>query len=180
MEILIFTLCFIAAYHFIYEGILAPSFRLELRFELFRLRDEVRQLKIESSDALLDKHFNYLQDSINALISFLYKFDFATLLLAEAESRRNPAFKKRVEERARILDDCNIQRARDIRKKSLVIAAKALVINSGACILYLIPIALVLSGYSAIKSRIRLFASFSDKDFERFSIDDDNKSLCPT
>jgi hypothetical protein len=151
-----------------------------LRFELFELRDEVRQLKIAHEGALNDAHFNHLQDSVNSLISFLFKFDFATLALAEAESRRDPEFKRRTEERSRILDDCPIEQAKIIRKKSLRIAAKALVVNSGACTLYVVPIALACIGYSALKNRIRVFASLSGQDFQKVSIDDDSAALCPS
>jgi hypothetical protein len=58
----------LAALHFVYESILAPSFRLSLRFKLFVLRDEVRQLKIDCASSLNDRHFDFLQDSINNLI----------------------------------------------------------------------------------------------------------------
>jgi hypothetical protein len=180
MSTLIFILCFLAIFHFVYEGILAPSFRLKLRFELFELRDEVRQIKIEHKDKLNDVHFDYLQDSVNTLISILYKFDFATLALAESVSRSDPEFKKRAEERSRLLDDCQLDQARNIRKKSLKIAAKALLVNSGASTLYLFPIAMGLAGYSALKKRIKMFASLSEPDFKKVSIDVDNAALCPS
>jgi hypothetical protein len=44
----------LAALHFVYESILAPSLRLSLRFTLFALRDEVRQLKIDCASSLSD------------------------------------------------------------------------------------------------------------------------------
>jgi hypothetical protein len=169
MTLAIYILVFLAVFHFVYESILAPSFRLELGFQLFNLRDEVRTLKIECQSSLNDNHFDYLQDSINALISELYRFDAATIALAEQESRRDPEFKKRAEERSRVLDDCNIPDARRIRNKSLEIATKAVFVNSGANGLYLVPIALGIAGYSMLKHRIRIIASLSGPDFKRVS-----------
>src|SRR5882724_446379 len=122
----------LAVVHFVYESILAPSFRLSLRFKLFALRDEARQLKIDCADALSDKHFDFLQASINNLISNLNRFDMATFLGVGFESKRDPSFLKSAEERSRMLDDCNIPRAREIRQQSLRIIPAAIVINGGA------------------------------------------------
>jgi hypothetical protein len=169
MTLAIYILAFLAILHFVYKSILAPSFRLTLRFQLFELRDEVRALKIECQGSLSDNHFDYLRDSINALICELYRFDAATLALAEHESRRDPEFRKRAEDRARILDDCDIPDARRIRSKSVEIATKALLVNSGASGLYLIPIALGFAGYSMLKHKIRIIASLSGPDFKRVS-----------
>jgi hypothetical protein len=47
---------FLALAHFIYESILAPSWRLSLRFRLFSLRDEVRALEADCRDGLDDEH----------------------------------------------------------------------------------------------------------------------------
>jgi hypothetical protein len=72
MTTAIIVLLALAVFHFVHESILAPSFRLSLRFRLFVLRDEVRQLKIECAESLNDEHFVFLQDSINGLISIRY------------------------------------------------------------------------------------------------------------
>jgi hypothetical protein len=45
----------LTVFHFVYESILAPSFRLSLRFRLFVLGDEVRKLKIECAESLNDE-----------------------------------------------------------------------------------------------------------------------------
>src|ERR1700736_3495947 len=98
----------LAALHFVYESILAPSFRLSQRFRLFVLRDEVRQLKIECAQSWNDEHLVILQDSIKGLISMLHRFDMASLLGLEFESRKDPEFLKQAEERSRVLDDCKV------------------------------------------------------------------------
>lgn len=42
MSTAILIFAFIAVVHFVYESIVAPSWRMKLRNELFVLRDEVR------------------------------------------------------------------------------------------------------------------------------------------
>ena len=164
----IFILIALAALHFVYESILAPSFRLSLRFKLFVLRDEVRKLKIDCAGSLSDKHFDFLQNSINNLISNLNRFDMATFVGVEFESKKDPSFLKAAEERSRMLDDCKIPRAREIREQSLKIISAAIFINSGALFLLIFaPIIIATLGYTEVKQRIRIFAFISDQDLKR-------------
>jgi hypothetical protein len=106
MEYLFVVLIVFALYHFVYESILAPSERLKLRFELFELRDRLRALKVDHSDYLEDRHFHYLQDSLNSLICLLGRFDLATLSRIELEFQLDPELRRRSEMRTAILDDC--------------------------------------------------------------------------
>jgi hypothetical protein len=174
----IFILIALAALHFVYESILAPSFRLSLRFRLFVLRDEVRQLKIDCAGSLSDEHFDFLQDSINNLISNLNRFDMATFVGVVLESKRDPSFLKSAEERSCMMDDCDFPRAgpgpgpgpraREIREQSLKIVSAAIFINSGALYLLIFaPIIIAVLGYAEVKRRIRIFAFISDQDLKR-------------
>lgn len=169
---LIFIIAFLALFHFVYESILAPSFRLSLRFKLFALRDELRALKIECGARLDDKHFHFLQDSINALISVLFRVDITLMAIAVQSYKTDPEFRRRVDERAKILDDCTVEPAREIRRKSLWIFAQALAVNCGIFFTIVAPIAIGHAGYSEIKSRVRKVASLSEQDFKRFAPDD--------
>lgn len=156
-----------ALYHFIYEAILAPSLRLDLRFEAFILRDELRNLKINNAEALHDRHFNYLQDSINTLIAMLARFDLATISQIENEIKRDPELQKRAELRLAALDDCEFPEAKRIRRASIAIASKALAVNSGGWLIYVVPgfmaIAIYL-GLSSWRRRIKAVISISEVD----------------
>ena len=161
MTYLIFGLACAALCHFVYESILAPSIRLELRFELFRLRDEARLLKINnlSSNAagepeFADEYYGYFQDSINALLCILYRYDLATIWTITDQVNRDEALRNRVEARARILDDCELPAVLSMRKRQLTIAAKALAVNSGPMLLLLLAPALALRGYKAVRGKI--------------------------
>lgn len=104
MTVLLEIMFFLALVHFIYESILAPSWRLRLRFRLFALRDELRALKGECRGLLDDEHFAYLQDSINTMIAMLHRYDVAAVAAAELRYRRDPEFRRCVEIRTAILD----------------------------------------------------------------------------
>jgi hypothetical protein len=162
MSYFIFGLVCAALCHFVYESILAPSLRLELRFELFKLRDEVRFLKMNnlsssaaSEPEFVDEHYGYLQDSINALLSVLYRYDIAAIWTITDRINRDEALRQRVEARARLLDACELPAVRSLRQRQLDIAARALAVNSGPMLLLLLAPTLVLRGYKAVRGKIR-------------------------
>ena len=176
MEYFLVTFLVVALYHFVYESIVAPSLRLKLRFDLFVLRDRVRSLKIENPEGFQDKHFHYLQDSINTLLALLARFDIATLSRIETEMKRDPAMQKRVEERSRILDDCSLQEAKNIRYSSVRLASVALALNSGGWLIYIVPpLAIVaawfgLSGYvSSFERRIKAIVAIPEADINKLA-----------
>lgn len=168
----------VAILHFVYESIIAPSLRLELRFELFRLRDEVRLLKIESLGApaerseFVERQVCELQDSINSLICILFRFDLATVCAISEEIDRDAELKRRVEARARILDDCVLPKVLAIRSKQIRIATKALAVNSGPMLLWpVLPTSLSV-GYQAVRNKIKNSLTVPGTDLRRFIPDE--------
>jgi hypothetical protein len=163
----------VALYHFIYESILAPSWRLKLRFELFVLRDKVRALKIDHPEAFRDKHYHYLQDSVNTLVMLLARFDLATLGRIEAEMKRNPQLQKQSDERSRILDDCGLEEAKAIRYASLRIAFSALAVNSGGWFIYAVPTLSIVFGlksyFSSFRQRIKAVVAIPQAEINKFA-----------
>ncbi len=155
MSYAILAFLFLALCHFVYESIIAPSLRLKLRFELFKLRDDLRTLKNEYGSDLDDRHFHYLQDSLNVLIRFLPRFEIGNLALAASQINNDPQLKKRMEARAKILDDCQIAQATNIRNKSIEIAARAVRVNGGAWGFYVVPIALTFAVYKSVNEKVR-------------------------
>lgn len=163
-----------AVLHFVYESIVAPSFRLELRFELFKLRDEARFLKIESlrvdsgRPEFVEQHFCDLQDSINALICILYRFDLVTVCAISEEIDRDAGLKQRVEIRSRILDDCVLPEVMAIRSKQFRLAATALAVNSGPMLIWLAVPTSLFSGYKAVRNKIKNSLTVPGADLKRF------------
>jgi hypothetical protein len=168
MTILINIIFVVAILHFVYESILAPSWRLRLRYRLFALRDELRDIKTTSGDALDDRHYRYLQASINIQLANLYRYDFATFVSAEFKYRTNPRFKKLVDSRSDLLDDCNIPEAKSIRNRSLKSVAAAIAINSVPLCIFLLPIVVLTRELpKIIRIPIKKIASLSEPSFER-------------
>src|SRR5215213_10262893 len=162
MIAIILALPLLAVAHFVFESILAPSLRLRLRFKFFALRDALRALKIACDSKLDDKHFDYLEESINTFIGVLPRIDFAMVTASELEYRRDEEFRRRVDQRLMVLDDCVIPDAKEIRTKTLRLATWALAVNSGVVVAISLPFAMFALGYQGLKKRLRTFASIPE------------------
>lgn len=77
MMLLFVILVALAAWHYVWDGIIAPSRRMEYRFRLFSLRDEARELLFR--DAITESDFRRIEDSINTAIAVLSSLDFVNL-----------------------------------------------------------------------------------------------------
>lgn len=167
MIVLLELMFFLALAHFIYESILAPSWRLNLRFRLFALRDEVRALKADCQVLLDDEHYAYLQDSINTMIAMLHRYDVAAVAAAEVRYRRDPLFRKRLDLRAAVLDDCDIPQVESIRLRSVELMTRAIAVNSGMLCAPLYPFVLMGIGFSTLQKRLRKLAVLSGPELDR-------------
>ena len=160
MSYVIMGLIVVAMIHFVYESIIAPSLRSNLRFELLRLRDDLRQLKLN------DRHFHDLQDQINALLSVLSRLDLPTLIALERARQRDSVLKRRIERRTKALDDCSVPEARAIRARCAEIAAQAIAVNHGAWFGFILPAVLASTGYAKAKSLIGTFLSLPERELQ--------------
>src|ERR1035441_10315344 len=89
MVILIFLFaCVYALLHFIWEGILAPSLRHNIRLDLFALRDNLRRLKINNPE-LPNDAFNTVQDGLNGAIKHLSDIDIPLLVYCDSIVKRD-------------------------------------------------------------------------------------------
>jgi len=170
VEYVIFVFVVLAIWHWWYETILAPSLRLELRFKLFKLRDELRDLKIRGA-VLDDKHFHYLHDSINNAIHFLPRLDMAMLIYMARRMRDDKEFNARVTARSKVLDDCKSTEAMEIRTKTIHLVATVLSVNSGAWFFYLIPVALAMLCYQWTKNIVKALTALSAADLQTVAPD---------
>ena len=139
MSYVIFGLALLALFHFVYEAILAPSFRMKLHFELCALRDDLRRLNWTRGRELTRENYAYLDDALLCLDSMLHRFDVGTLTAVRQELARNPELKREVEQRGKVLDGCPMIEAIEIRDGLLRIASRALLINHGAWCIYVLP-----------------------------------------
>ncbi len=180
MATIFIILLVLGLFHFIYESILLPSFRLELRYKLFELRDEIRNIKSEESSNVSDKVFYLLEDTANTVINRLPFFNISTRIDAFKEYEGNKSFQRKVENRRKALEECKDDRVNKINKELIDIATVAFIINSGGWSYILIPILLLLLVFAFVTKSIKSIknqiiketykvAYASDNDFSHFT-----------
>src|SRR5690349_23865296 len=103
MAILIIGFILVAGAHFIYEGILLPSFRLYIRYQLYALRDKIRELKAKHGKEISDDAFKHLHEGINGTLRILPYIDMAFVKRFNRDYDNSPEIQKRVERRTQIL-----------------------------------------------------------------------------
>lgn len=136
MANLIFILSLLVLWHFIYDGIILPTIRLNLRYKLFTLRDRIRTIKNEKQDKVDNQVFHYLNNSINVSIRYLSSYNIDLLVKANREFKKNPDLNKRVNHNIKFVHDCSDNEVQNIYLKEIKYCALAFISNSGSWLLY--------------------------------------------
>lgn len=140
---LFFIFVILVVFHFIYDGIIAPSLRHEIRLELFELRDRLRMLKIEHNEQLSDELFAELQDTINKQIRILHEINILGVIEAIQFSRNNNEMDAEIRNFETLLNNCELEEIKDISNKTAFAFMKAIAANSGGWAIFVIPVALI-------------------------------------
>lgn len=104
----------------------------EYRLELFRLRDELRNLSIQTEKRLDPKIFHYTQSGMNSMLKMIPFLDIRLLKRALKAIHEDDALRKRIEERIQILNECDIPEFREIQNQTFRLQARILFLNSTA------------------------------------------------
>jgi hypothetical protein len=160
MAVLILIVLSLAIVHFVYEGMILPTIRLHFRYRLFALRDRLRHLKTKEDNKLDADSYRYLQEALNVMIAFLYRFDLRAAFEANSWFRKHPDLQKKAEARITALNNCNNLEFKKIMRDSFVISCWVLSLNSAGflCLLSVpITIFVIANGlrrvWALIKSR---------------------------
>src|SRR6266542_6528845 len=152
-------LFWLAILHFIYEGIILPSIRLNLRYKLFVLRDELRSLRHDKGGDISTEIYNAQEVIINNAISVLPYVDFIRIAAAR---EAGPELKKKAEERESLINSCNVKEVKDIYSKTMHIVFCAFISNIGSWFIYIVPVAIVVGFFQKIFSLVKDIVSLSE------------------
>ncbi|HEX8138696.1 MAG TPA: hypothetical protein VF544_14110 [Pyrinomonadaceae bacterium] len=167
MTTLFFIIMALAFVHFIYEGIIAPSIRFKLRLELFKQRDELRELKMEQDCELCDEAYSYLQDVLNNTIKHVSHIDL--WLVSVARHQIDEETREKIAALEKQVEECPIKKVKEISDKQIDIIGKALFTNNGGLILYLIPLAVLLAFYQTFVGYAKKVLSLPERDIDRLA-----------
>ena len=162
MTVLFFVFVGLVIFHFAWEGIIAPSLRIEIRYELFKVRDELRRLKISHGNEIDDELFIFLQNGINKGIRLLHDVTIETAYRAYKE-----ATPEELERVSRIAEDCPVDGVKEVYNRSGLYVGLAFLVNSGGWFAYLVPILIAFIGFTKVKKFTREIFNLSDNDINR-------------
>ena len=127
----------VSMWHFVYDGIIAPTIRFHLRNDLFLLRDRVRGFLMQDSlDEKEKETALFVHDGISLFIHRLSSLRLSAFYLARAEISRNIELKREIDFRINAIQNIQCDEIRDVFMKANKIIRKAIFFNSGA---FLIP-----------------------------------------
>lgn len=165
MSYLICALIVIAAWHWVYESVLAPSLRQALQFELESLRRAMRELRQSGRDP----HAEALSECVDAVGATFETFDVVTVAAVKRELHRNPLLRARIEARRRLLEGTENAALQSIRRRAVRLAHKALAVNSGAWCIFVIPVAMLRLGMMGIGRAISTSMLLSGAELRRIA-----------
>ena len=155
MTYLIYALVIVTAWHFLWEVVLAPSFRLRLRYEMFCLRDELRWLYHRKPDGDDKEVFRYLQGSVNSVIRLLPGIDFSLRFMVERAIAKDEQLRERIKKRRKRIDACGNREVRQLEGRIVRVARQAFIVNTGGWLIYLAPLAIAFLCFDAITRFVR-------------------------
>jgi hypothetical protein len=153
MTIYISILLALALWHILWENVLAPTFRLGIQYKLFELRDKLRAMR--AANAVEDDAFDYLHDSLNNAIRLLPHLTISLVFSFRRLYGSDPALQRRVAKRRELLDACPAVEVRTIEKETFEAMDKALAINCGGWIVWIVPIAVAAITASKCKELLK-------------------------
>ncbi|MDV3756813.1 hypothetical protein CMU20_17525 [Elizabethkingia anophelis] len=129
-------------FHFIYESILSPMLRLEIRYKLFETRDKLRSLKINNKETCNDETFEMLDDYACRTINMLPIYNLSNLFHA-SKVKMDDEMKNRIHKHEKLIKESNIPELKIIDKDITKAAVRSFIVNSGGWMYIVIPIVLL-------------------------------------
>jgi len=140
MAIVILAMAALAAFHFVYTGILLPSIRFSLRLRLYALRDQLRRIQVEDKEAFPAEVFEVLQTGINNSVNLLPRINAFLIHDVAERIKSNAKLKGELASRRAIIEESKDPRVKKIDREIDDVLTKALHYNMLPWSVYLIPL----------------------------------------
>jgi hypothetical protein len=149
MSVLILVMLGLAVFHFVYEGIVLPSYRMKLRHDAFELRDELRTLVLDGRIDRNDLAFEVVETGLNNLARRVHMLSFNVHRQMRRMYTEDETFRRRVDARHEALKSSSNEDLRRIVIKADRIFERAFVANAGGWFV-LAPVVFCLAGLFSV------------------------------
>jgi len=174
MTTLFIVIFVLGMFHFIYESTILPSLRLELRYKLFNLRDQLIQLKANESEIIADDVFNAMENAICTSINRLPYLSLYLINEGNKEYSENEHFKKRVDNKIELLENCGNDKVIHINNKLLKYVSYAFIVNAGGWSYIFLPILCLVLFLKYVTSSIKSIREFIKEQSYKFAYAPEN------
>ena len=167
MMTIIFILFICATYwHYVYESIIAPNLRMKLRYQFFKLRDELRFLKVTKSNELSNQLYSQVEDTLNFSIQHLSLLSLTNIRIILNKYQSDEKFKAETDTKMNLISNSKLDEIKKIDLDIVKLYVKALLINSGGWAIYTIPLMIIFATILFVSIKIKewflnLFRKFS-------------------
>lgn len=155
MATILIVAFYVCAISYVYHGIIAPSIRDELRYQLFALRDRLRWLRHDHGAECSEELFLLLDEGISRWINRLPLLTLSLMVKLELKMESDREFQKAVKHSRRLIAECGLAEVDEIVRDMNRVFDKALVCNT----LGWVPLVLLALWVSSTVRRIRTAVS---------------------
>jgi len=142
MKILLFALAAIALWHFIYEGVIAPSIRMHLRNRLFALRDELRAAHAAGGISREDEQaFWFVHNGINSFLNRLSALTVSNIKRIQRAHDADPKLRAAFEDHLGKVLNAKAPVITSVFGRTNEVIQIGMIVNAGGWFIYLVPIA---------------------------------------
>lgn len=163
MAIVFLVFVGLAIFHFVYESILLPSIRCDLRYRLFALRDRLRasegHCRPEEKAA-----YQTLERSICVTIKYLHKLDLTNIALAQRAVESDPQLGKAIDERIAKIN--SLAETREINQELVKLSQLIFAANIGGW-MYLLPFIVGMVLLAGTWASVRKVISLQDDEINK-------------
>ena len=124
---------------FVYYGIIVPSVRLTLRYELFEIRDHVRDMHCVDRQEVSSEHFDVIHSFVNNAIKTIPFIDICSFIKMADDMEKNSSLQKHIKKQIARLEECGSLKYLGLIEKTSKCVKKALIVNSGLSLIYVLP-----------------------------------------
>lgn len=165
---MILGLAILAAWHFIIDGILAPSALVLTQVRLLKTHRDINSMGQSKVVKLDPKVCHVLRDSTESLGKHIGAYNIVTLYRMTRRFRRDPSFQRQVAHQIEILEGANLPEVQQVKDRLQDFANQALCWNSLGWLIYVPVLLVVVGAYNWISRMLKALIALPEYQWDKF------------
>lgn len=146
---LIFALLVTSVVYFIYEGIVAPSLRTHFRYQMFAMRDELREMLADNE--IPPDVYRAAQNQMNTAVNAMAHIHMSLLIQAHRVFKSDHQLSQQADAHRNLIRGFKNERFERLQRRFSHITMKILLTNSAGLLLWVVPPIWMMVTFAKIK-----------------------------